>query len=336
MLRVVTDRQEWDREISGMPDISILASSKYMLAAAPLEKGGVAMLAVYETDAGKLVHPFVKRAVPDAADHFDLISVFDFGGFWIKAETMQEKQRLVEGFEQTFGAWCRENGIVCEFVRIHPFVPFDTALMSTYDISLFCENVCVDLSGGYEQICNGYSNSRQKQVRQGRDKYGLRAEEIDDPALFTTVFHENLRRINSSGFYFFPQSFIREITPLSRMFFARTPEGDICAAHLYLVDGPVIFAYLCHGVAEYHHLRPNDFLYDHVLGEFSNNGYRMFHFGGGAPSLMAYKKSFGPDRIDYRIARRIFDQQIYDRLTSRHGGKNTGDFFPSYRQKTKS
>ncbi|MEQ9489830.1 MAG: GNAT family N-acetyltransferase [Alphaproteobacteria bacterium] len=319
-----------------MPDISILASSKYMLAAAPLEKGGVAMLAVYETDKGKLVHPFVRRAIPDTDDWFDLISVFDFGGFWMLAETTENGRRLVRGFEEAFGTWCLENNIVCEFVRLHPFVSFDTTLLSAYDVDLFCENVAIDLSAGYDRIFSEFSNSRQKQVRQGREKYGLTAEEIDDPALFTEVFHENLRRINSSGFYFFPQSFIREITPLSRMFFARTPEGEICAAHLYLVDGPVIFAYLCHGVAEHHHLRPNDFLYDHVLDRFSRDGFKSFHFGGGAKSLMAYKKSFGPGRVNYRIANRIFNREVYDELSAGKIAQGASGFFPRYRQKTKS
>jgi len=333
MLKIVSSREDWDKALSGFSDISVLASSRYMLAAAPLEKGGTALLAVYDHDDIRLCHPFVRRSIPDSDNRYDLISVFDFGGFWIMGGTATSRKEAVAEFEAAFGDWCVNNDIVCEFVRIHPFASFDTQLLTTYEVELFCENVTVDLSAGYEAIFDGYSNSRQKQVRQGRDKYGLIAEEKFNAKLFIEVFHDNLRRINSSGFYFFPQAFIEQVKSFSKMFFARTPEGDICAAHLYIQDGPVVFAYLCHGVADYHQLRPNDFLYDYALHRFSQSGYKNLHFGGGADSLLAYKQSFSPGRVKYRIARRIFNDPVYNELSDKNPAASQSSFFPRYRIK---
>jgi serine/alanine adding enzyme len=69
----------------------------------------------------------------------------------------------------------------------------------------------------------------------------------------------------------------------------------------------------------------------------AERGCQWLHLGGGLTadpddSLLAYKASFGGERVPVFMRRRIFDLGAYDRLTS-EAGTMGAEFFPAYRAK---
>lgn len=272
-------------------------------------------------------HPYLRRPIPQAPDCTDLVSAFEFGGFWCSAGDPVERAALLRRFALRFGEYAAANGIVTEFVRISPFVPSDGLEDGGYVVRHHQDHVAIRLDGGIDAVRRGYSRARGKQVRQGQ-RNGLALQRVNEPATMRRMLHANLERLEAKPFYFFPLEFLSDLMPFAAVFHILDLEGTVVGAHMYIADGDVLFAFLCHADAEHFLLRPNDFAYDAVIGWAAEHGFRMLHLGGGAEDLLQYKRSFGSDTVPYRQARRVFLPSIYRDLAGDEGGA----FFPAYRR----
>lgn len=334
MLRIVTDEGEWNAVHARTIASSVQASYAYLAAGAGLEPGGRAELAVWQRGDAFVMHPYVRRRVPLDPAYDDLISVFEFGGFWFSTADRGARQDLLAGFETAFAAHAAETGIVSEFVRFHPFSGNGDLGFAVYNVVVACDNIVVDLRRPYDDIWNGFHRSRRNKVRQGRE-HGLAADADLGFDTFVDIYYRNLRALGAHEKYFFPLAFFEDVAFCLDVCCVREPGGDVCAAHVYLLDGDVAFAFLCQGVPEKLSLRPNDFAYDAMIRSLQSRGIRTLHLGGGVESLRHYKATFSDDRVPYPIGRVVFDAEAYGRLTDafvRETGRPAPThFFPAYR-----
>ena len=334
MLRIVTEESEWNAVHARTHAASVQASYAYVSAGATLEPGGRAELAVWQRGDEFLMHPYVRRRVPLDPTFDDIVSVFEFGGFWFSTADGATRQRLLGEFEPAFARHAAENRIVSEFIRFHPFSGNGDLAFAVYDVATACENVVVDLDRPYESIWNDYQPTRRNKVRQGR-QHGLRAESGLDFDAFLAIYYRNLDALGANAKYYFPLSFFRSAASYLEVCGVRDPGGDLCAAHVYLRDSDIAFAFLCHGVPEKLPLRPNDFAYDTMIQTFQKQGVRTLHLGGGVESLRHYKATFSAGRVPYHVGRAVFDAPAYERLTEasvqESGRPPPGPFFPAYR-----
>jgi len=331
---ILDDPAEWERVRRRLPRASVLSAAAYVRSAARLEGDAVAEAAVLEWDDDVLMHAYVRRPVPGGAGLWDIVSPYDFGGIWSSTTDPARNRDLAAVFAGAFLAHALRAGIVSAFLRIHPSADPGLQEAAGYDLRHHQNNVVIRLDGELAGVRGRYSYARRKQVRQGREN-GLTLAFSDDIEGFTALYHANMRRLNAHAFYLFPQAYFEDIRAFLILAEARTGDGTVCARHLYLPDGDTLFAFLCHAHEEARHLRPNDFLYDAMIGEAHGRGFSRFHFGGGADTLYKYKKSFSPNVIPFFHARCIFDNDEYCRLvnkrTSDENGFSPGNFFPAYR-----
>lgn len=331
-LSVLADPEVWDAIVERCVGPSLLARPSYVYAAAKLESGGLPRLAVWETRQGCVIHPFVQRPVPGREGKSDLISPYDFGGFWFSSNDKARRKSLLAGFEPAFVDWARQSNVVCEFIRFHPFSGVGELSFDQYQVTLHCDNVFVDLSQGYEAAWRGYHPTRRRQVKQGQ-RGRLQMAFGDDFGQFVTLYHRNLDTLGADAFYYFPVSFLQSIGDNLELRYFNAPDGRLVAAHTYLIDGDTVFAYLCHSERDSLGLRPNDFAYDAAIRDFAARGFRRLHFGGGSPSLYRYKAKFSPDRVPYYVGRAVFDPDAYRALTEARAANGPIDsgYFPAYR-----
>lgn len=338
-LSIVTDPQAWEAALQRLERPSVLARYAHVRAAAVLEPGAVAEAAVWETAAGLVFHPYLKRPIPGDGGLWDLVSPYDFGGLWFSPLDPASRMETAQAFGDAFAAHARSAGIVSAFIRVHPFTDAAAVAATGYRLHCHQDNVVVDLSLPLETVRAGYSRARRKQIRQGYE-HGLIAVRSDDIAGFTALYHENMRRLNAAPFYLFPRDFMDSLAPLLLLMEARGPDGGVHARHAYLPDGDVLFAFLCHAHAESLALRPNDFLYDAMIAEARTQGFRWLHLGGGAETLYNFKKSFSPATVPFHHARHVFLEREYDALVSQRCMTNAnfkpGRFFPAYRAPTEA
>ncbi len=334
-LRLVRDRHDWRAYYERVLSPSVLASHDYMQAVAGLEEGGRAELAVWGDGNDFIFHPYVRRTTVLKNGLYDLVSGYDFGGFWFTTDDTATRRELLHGFENDFGTYACGNGIVCEFIRFNPFLDLDYGMFTAYRVTHVSENVIVRFDRSYDEIWTTYHPTRRKQIRQGR-KNGLRCIPSQDYSTFVYIYHRNLEWLNAPNYYFFAKDFFERLSEYLSLYLIVDHDGELCGAHTYIRDGDVLFAFLCHGVRDKLCLRPNDFGYDEIIRAGADGSHRYFHFGGGAPSLMAYKRKFSPDTAPYHIGRRIFDERAYNELVRLREQRDrvcldTSSFFPKYR-----
>jgi len=335
MFSIIREEEDWQRIYDCLPAPNTLLHYKYVFAAATLEQNGYPELAVWQDDKTLIAHPYIRREIPDAMGLCDLRSAFEFGGFWFGPGNVLPPARALDQFDRDFEEHCSANGIVCEFIRFHPYLPYVSEAESSYELSKPADNVSISLQQPYDKIFSGYRTSKQKQVRQGR-RHGLQLSASDDYDTFVKTYHENLDRLNANEFYYFPTSFFRAVSEFMEMKLIHDTNGELCGAHCYLHDGNITHAFLCHARQEKLNLRPNDFAYDSVISDLADSTSQYFHFGGGAPSLTAYKKQFSPVTIPYITGRKVFMPKLYRTLTIAHEARtnrsnHTAEYFPAYR-----
>lgn len=330
-LDICRDPAAWEQAFARLHAPSQMARYGCVAAGAMLEPGAEAEAAIVERDGEILFHPYLRRPIPGETA-FDLISAYEFGGFWFSTPDPARRRTLMADFDRLFPECARRNTYVASFQRLHPFTDAAGLGMAAYQLNKHCDNVVVPLGQPMERIRDGYRYAKKKQVRQGRDS-GLVIRESRDFALFNEVMYANLGRLNALPYYYFPKAFLEAVSGHLELVFVYDPAGEVCGAHLYFLDGPHVFAYLCHGIQAKTALRPNDFCYDAMIERFNARGYQAFHFGGGAESLYRYKSQFSPATVPYYVAKAVFDPESYGALVEKRLAKGAvpQGFFPLYR-----
>lgn len=334
-LEIVSDVPSWDAAVQAVGDVSNFAGGQYVQACAAMELEGVAQLAVFRAEHGTVVHPFVRRAIPDTDGWSDLMSPFDYGGFFFDTTDEGGRISLLQAFEDAFFEYAADEGIVAGFTRLHPMRTLPLDALRRFQVRQHRDNIVIQLDRPYEELWKGYKRPRRRIIKQGR-RAGFEIERSTDFTHFVPMFHYNMRRVGARPENLFPTSFFDAVADQLELYYLRAPDGTICAGHTYLLDPPYVFAYLCHSTPDYLHLRPNDFLYDHMLQEFRRRGLTWFHFGGGTQmSLWEYKATFSPQRVPYFVIDGVFRQDRYDELSNireRHVPDcRSSGFFPAYR-----
>lgn len=333
-LDIVSQEKDWERVFSGLKHTSIRGSHRYLSAAARLWDGAVAEAAVLSDANEFVVHAYVKRSIPTDPTLFDLISPYDFGGFWFSSDSEAEQPRLLNGFEKQFREYAANKNIVCEFIRLDPFSA-PNAQFNFYERRKHQDNVVIRLNKPHGDIRRDYSQSRRNQVLQG-EKNKLTLEFSKDFREFTSIYHASMDRHGADRDFYFPQSFMDELKDDLLLAYVRTSDGSLCAAHVYLIEDEVIYLYLSASVPDKLHLRPNDYGYDKIVEYAIEQGLKYLHLGGGAETLHRYKSSFSPATAPFFHLRQIFMPDKYDELCKTHDATYKTDprsnFFPRYRQ----
>ena len=336
MLKIVQDKINWQNIFSKTKDKSVLCSYTYVKAASELEEGGEACLAVFSINNNFVVHPYIKRKI-NGFEYFDIISVYDFGGFWFNCESRKDKIELIKEFDKAFTEYCINNLILCEFIRLNPFFDHSLLLKSEYIVEHVKDNIILDLSDkSFEQIYKDFSPTRRNKIYQGIKKNNLTLVKENDINKFIDIYYKNLDRLSASQFYYFSKSFFKKCINFFDVFYVYDQNNEISGGHIYLKDYNKYFVYLTAGVTNKLGLRPNCFCYYNTIKIAQEKKYKVFHFGGGSESLYDYKKSFSKEIIPYYTVKKIFDKKLYKKVVNqtklRENEDVVDDFFPEYRQ----
>lgn len=313
---------------------SVRASHRYMNAGAKLFHGGVAEAAVVTQAGESLFHPYVRRPVPLGDGSFDLISPYDYGGFWFSTIDVERRRELVRIFETEFVEHALAQRIVAQFVRLHPLIDPAELRLSAYEVRKHQDNVIIPVADSIDAVRAGYTAKRRSTVRQGI-RYGLTLKFGSDVEGFCSLYDASMQRLGADREYYFPVEFLRTALEFGRLAEVRDLQGALCSAYVLLYDGDGVYLYLAASAQNKQHLRPNDFAYDAIAQSALAEGLRFFHLGGGGESLLFHKRSFSPVSVRYHHLRRIFDPVRYAELTQVHlervGRPPSPSFFPAYR-----
>jgi len=313
MFKIIHDRTQWDYYYSMLTKKSIYCSWDYLKAAEQVEKKTYAELAIFESNDLLCFHPYIKRNIPLQPEYYDLISPYDFGGFWFNTIEKHAQKVVLSQFLDQFRIYCDKSNIVSEFIRLCPFI--DLPDTSFYSLTFVENNIIIQLKKKWHEISGQYHSSLKRNLKKA-NSFDLCVNKnitIDD---FIKLYYQNLDVLNSEPYYYFPKSFLSKISNLEIIAVEDT-DGTLCAAQAYLTDNNIIYYYL--GASNRNMLikRPNDFLFNYIISDAKRRGYRILHMGGGrSESLLRFKKKFSKETVPYYIGKKIFKPDKYDDLVA--------------------
>lgn len=310
---------------------------------------GWSELFLLHTPSGFIYHPYLRRSLvdlpfanqidPDMADCTDVVSSWYYGGPLVGGAEINDD--LVRNFELSFDQYCREQGIVSEFIRLDPNLK-NEALLPGESISENRQTVYVDLAKGLDEITADMSSANRRAVRKagqaGFDLKFYRADRPDAWAEFHKIYHNEMVRKQAPSHLYFPAAFFNSLyqkMPQNFVLIAAERQGRISGGFIIVHDQEFAFHFLSASRPEYWPERINNFLFFEAIRWAKQAGCKTFDFMGGRDGVYRFKSNFSSTRKTFKTCQRIHDESAYQRLTDLRFRVQPGSpdgYFPAYRK----
>ena len=333
MIRVVEDFKEWD-ELASEADVFHLSGYSRAFAETggnhPYEEHfcGKPALVVYEEGLGKLIYPVMIRGI-HGTEFRDLISPYGYSGPYTSGNVNVAK------WHNQMNLFCREQGIVSEFLRLHPFFLQSFPIIK-YKGDITYKNLEEkDLLAGLEKKCRNAVTRSQRS--------GLRVSVLLNPKpkellIMSWLYNSTMLRNNASQKYLLSQIFFKKLfsfLPDNSLLFL-VFKGDLpVSGAVFLYKKPYFHYYLAGCSEEFKNLNPNNLLLWEAMKYAKEKGFKTFNLGGGVggkgDSLKKFKQGFSKQKKPFHAIEVIHMPKEYAELSK---GKEKG-FFPEYRGRNK-
>ncbi len=307
-------------------------------------ENGQAKIFEYEDENGKISNQFLVRQIPEKVNeeiYYDLVTPYGYGGPIIE-RLNGEKEKLLEKFEKEFSKYCLENKIVSEFVRFHPIVKNYEDFGKMYN-AVYMRKTLITKLDEEDPIKNQFSKSCRKNIRQALNK-GITYKVTKSPdnlSNFKEIYYSTMDRNNATDYYYFDDDYFNDILKNFKenvLLVEAIYENKTIACGLYFVYNNTIHIHLSGTLTEYLYLSPAYILRYAVTLWGIENGYKLIHHGGGTSnseenSLYLFKRNFAKIYdTDFYIGKKIWNEEIYDKLCIIKNVDKNEDFFPAYRK----
>ena len=337
--------EKWDEVVHTFKEFDVYYLSSYVKAFQNYGDGK-AYLLYYISDDCRGIHVIMKRDISEdrrfsgkLGKHqlFDAVTPYGYGGWLIEGEEGKDK------LYKEYSRWCRNNNIVCEFVRYHPVLNNVYYTSDFYEVIPLGPTVSMDISSQqviWKNLTSKNRNMIRKAMKSGIKIYNGNYPEIYSK--FREIYNATMDKDCAEQYYYFNkefyQSILEDLSKNVQVFYAEL-EGKIIAASIILFANKKVNYHLSGSVKEYQHLAPTNLLLYEVALWASESGYKTFHLGGGVgaheDSLYKFKKAFFRDEsCTFHVGKKIYNQVIYEKLVEirkQSGNKMKEGFFPEFR-----
>jgi len=307
---------------------------------------GVCEYLKFKDALGSISYVFIKREIPlsiDGINFFDIISPYGYGGPLILNYKEGQKDELIKKYNIFFESYCKKNNIISEFVRFHPL--FNNALDFKYMYDIFFDRKTVGTNLLYDNVIESeFSKSCRKNIKKALAS-GIGYEVIVSPdnlSEFKEIYYSTMQRNEANDYYFFTDEYFNNCIKYFRnniLLIKANYDNKTIAMGLYFIYNKIIHIHLSGTLSDYLNLSPAYILRYAVTLWGKENGYELIHHGGGRTnskedSLYLFKKQFGKNtEFDFKIGKKIYNNDIYMKLCNMKNADANSDFFPAYRLK---
>lgn len=300
----------------------------------------------YKDENGKISTQFIIREVPIKIDkntiYYDIVTPYGYGGPLIE-ECIGDKEKLVSNFEKAFEQYCKENNVVSEFVRFHPLLNNAKDLKKIYDVQYLRNTVGTNLKDYEDPIKEEFTKNCRKKIKKIINK-GINYKITVEPEnlqSFKDIYYETMKRNNATDYYFFEDEYFENLLKYFKkniVLIEAIYNNQVIACGLYFIYNKTIHIHLTGTLNGYLHFAPEYILRYAITLWGKENGYEIIHNGGGRSnaeddSLYLFKKQFGVNtQFDFYIGKKIWNQEIYDKLCNHKKIGKDEEFFPAYRR----
>ena len=310
-----------------------------------IEKGK-AEIFEYEDKNGKVSNQFIIREIPIKVNentYYDIVTPYGYEGPIIENCIQGKEKELVKGYMIEFEKNCQKNNIVSEFVRFHPILNNAEDFKEVYDVQYLRHTLGTNLEISEEPMNEEFSKSCKKTIRQVLKKgisYNI-IEDVKDFSEFKRIYYLNMDRKNADAYYYFDDEYFEKMNRYFHDNIIQVQalyENKVIAEGLYFIYNKTIHAHLSGTDTKYICLSPAYILKYATVLWGKEKGYSLIHYGGGTSndledSLYLFKKKFAQNtEFDFYIGRKIWNEEIYDKLCEIKKIEKNEEFFPAYRK----
>lgn len=295
----------------------------------------------FEHQDGTVIYPYVLRKSPeldDGKNYYDIITPRGFNGPLVIDKKSDDLSKLVDDFNEDFERYCKEKGIITEYIRFCPW-EYNAELFSKY-YPLRDNNATVAIDLTVNDILMDEINSKRRNQIRSAIKKGVKVEydfEGKTVGTFYKLYQNTKEKNNIGSYYDFSLEFLKKHFEYLK--------GNCWLANAVVNDEIIssTFVLMC-GDNIHYHLSANDY----TKNEYNGNslllyeiaklgkayGCTKFHLGGvgvAAKSLMDFKTSFTKNGVyPFYVSAKVRNQKVYDGLVKKYK-KEGSNYFPAYR-----
>lgn len=305
---------------------------------------GKAKIFKFENELGKITNQFLIREIPEKVDgkiYYDIVTPYGYGGPVIE-KISGEKQKLIDEFQKSFSNYCIQNNIVSEFVRFHPIIKNYEDFGKVYN-AVYMRKTLITKLDEPDPVQNQFGKSCRKNIRQAINK-GISYKVTKSPETlenFKEIYYSTMDRNNATDYYYFDDEYFESILKNYKnniILVQAVYENKVIATGLYFIYNNIIHIHLSGTLSEYLYLSPAYILRYAVTLWGTQNGYKLIHHGGGTSNseengLYLFKRNFAKKYdADFYIGKKIWNQEIYNKLCELKNVDKNEAFFPAYRK----
>lgn len=325
---------DWDELLdrTGAGDVYFRAA--YLDSASLLGQGRPSYLHLHGPT-GDVLFPVLVREAPGGRS--DVGTPMGYGGPVATGEAPP-----VAEFFDLYERWCAENGIVATFARLHPVLGNQRLAEGRWHLEHIGHSIGWRVAGrSAEELANGMDPHHRRVLRKAR------ATEIevtvdvapDDLGEFVSLYEETMRRRAASAFYFFPDTYWRQLTEALGGAVVRADarlEGELLASLVCLSSAPLLHYHLGASSEHGQRLGANHLLFYETAVWAAEHNFERFHLGGGVggfeDSLYEFKRRFDPGgALPAYLGKAVHDPDAYRALSGEDEVDYAG-YFPAYRR----
>ena len=341
MVKTLEQAEQWDTIVRSFREYDTYWLSGYVKAF-QIHGDGEPLLFYYEDGQTRGINVVMKRDIA-ANKHFtdkisdkcyyDFATPYGYGGWIIDGDETEE-------LFATYESWCRQNGVISEFVRFHPMLKNHEDCRNFYEVVQLGEVVHMDLTSPdaiWDNMISQSRNKIRKAIKNDVKVYHCKSLEIYET--FRNLYNGTMDKVQAEGYYYFGKDFyksvLHDLLDNAQVFFAVKDEAVIAASIVLTVNGRMNY-HFSGSLQEYNSLAPtNLLLYEIALWDYAN-GYKTLYLGGGVgsreDSLFSFKRSFYKGELNrFYIGKKIFDETKYGEMISLRNDIVDNGFFPEYR-----
>jgi hypothetical protein len=327
ILDAKADAARWHAMLAQMPepmrDIYFYPEYLGMHVFAPQTE---ARLFAYSRGEHHWLYPFLKQRLLsignenfNQVEYYDLEAAYGYGG---PLSTTEDGQFLSEAHE-AFSEWCARNGVVAEFVRLHPLLRNERWLDGQTEVIHDRDTVSIDLATAASDM--PLLNSDARYMLRRAERAGVVVASQPPSAgfdHFVDLYKKTMKRVEAGDYYFFGDDYYNKLKNLIEQhgWLLAAEQGGRWVAASFFLRGECYLHY---------HLSASD--PDNRVPGATNaliyaaaqigmrHGLQRFHLGGGRTSrpddaLLKFKQSMGSCRHAFHIAKRVRNQEVYSRV----------------------
>jgi hypothetical protein len=281
--------------------------------------------------------PYTVETIDDVSTYSDIVSSWYYGGPILSTDPDPDPdESLATAFASAFTEYCRDTGIIAEFVRFDPNIENHTDF-DVLDPEFNRQTVPIDLTQSKETIWKQYEDRNQRAIKQAKESALSIDREYNstDVKQFHEIYSNAMEARDAAEHYRFTLDFFQCLleTPLFSLVIARYKDelvGGFIIAH----DEKYSHHYLSASNPDYWDYRVNNLMYHEAVQYMHDTGREVFDFQGGRPGVFKFKKGFSPDRGEFYISKQIHMPDVYDAIVeaaSAAGIDTESGYFPAYR-----